>query len=215
MQESEGVSKMRGGGSILRQLSANKGSANFSEKEWEKAGSTSRKRVIVAVNGSREAKHALLWALSHVVNAFDTVTLLNVIDNQNNPNFMCIDGFSDVIDHSQTKRLVNAKEYELVTSFKRLCKAHRPEVNVEILVTQGERATTIVRLTKKLEASLLVLGQTRPSLLERIFGRKKGGLVQYCIDNADCLTLAVRKQSKRIGGYVINSRKQRNFWLLA
>ena len=33
-----------------------------------------------------------------------------------------------VIDPSQMKRSVNAKERELVTSLKGLCKAHRPEL---------------------------------------------------------------------------------------
>ncbi|GLJ43666.1 hypothetical protein SUGI_0909020 [Cryptomeria japonica] len=206
---------MRGGGSILRQFSAHKSSAKGSQKEWENTDSNSRKRVIVAVDGSKEAKHALLWALTHVVNSYDIITLLNVLDIQYNPNFTCRDGFSDVIDHAQHKRLLDARECELAKSFKGLCKSYRPQVDVEVLVTQGDRAATIVRLAKKLEASLLVLGQTRPSLFERIFGRKKGSLVQYCIDNAECLTIAVRKKSKRTGGYIINSRSQRNFWLLA
>ncbi|KAH9299871.1 hypothetical protein KI387_044094 [Taxus chinensis] len=159
---------MRGGGSILRQFSANRSSGKGSRKEWENTGSNSRKRIMIAVDGSKEAKHALLWALSHVVNSYDIITLLNVVDIQYNPNFTCRDGFSDVIDHTQHKRLLDAKECELVKSFKALCKSHRPEVDVEVLVTQGERATTIVRLAKKLEASLLVLGQTRPSLFERV-----------------------------------------------
>ena len=90
MRESEGVSKMRCRGSIPQQLSSSKGSGTFS---GEKVSSNSRNRVIVAMNGSKEAKHALLWALSHVVNSFNTVTLLSVIDDQNNPNFMCIGAY--------------------------------------------------------------------------------------------------------------------------
>jgi hypothetical protein len=31
----------------------------------------------------------------------------------------------------------------------------------------------------------------------------------------ECLTLAVRRQSKGVGGYLISTRWQKNFWLLA
>jgi hypothetical protein len=40
-------------------------------------------------------------------------------------------------------------------------------------------------------------------------------LVEECINRADCLTLAVRRQSKGVGGYLISTRWQKNFWLLA
>lgn len=39
--------------------------------------------------------------------------------------------------------------------------------------------------------------------------------VEQCIDQAECLTLAVRKQSKAVGGYLVSTRWQKNFWLLA
>lgn len=39
--------------------------------------------------------------------------------------------------------------------------------------------------------------------------------VEECINRADCLTLAVRRQSKGVGGYLISTRWQKNFWLLA
>ena len=39
--------------------------------------------------------------------------------------------------------------------------------------------------------------------------------VEQCINQAECLTLAVRKQSKGVGGYLVSTRWQKNFWLLA
>jgi len=39
--------------------------------------------------------------------------------------------------------------------------------------------------------------------------------VEQCINNAECLTIGVRKQSKGMGGYLISTRWQKNFWLLA
>jgi hypothetical protein len=43
----------------------------------------------------------------------------------------------------------------------------------------------------------------------------KEEFVEECINRAECLTLAVRKQSKGVGGYLISTRWQKNFWLLA
>ncbi|CAA7024929.1 unnamed protein product, partial [Microthlaspi erraticum] len=40
-------------------------------------------------------------------------------------------------------------------------------------------------------------------------------LVNRCINGADCLTIGVRKQCKGVSGYLINTRWQKNFWLLA
>jgi hypothetical protein len=40
-------------------------------------------------------------------------------------------------------------------------------------------------------------------------------VVEECINRAECLTLAVRRQSKGVGGYLVSTRWQKNFWLLA
>jgi len=40
-------------------------------------------------------------------------------------------------------------------------------------------------------------------------------LVEECINRSECLTLAVRRQSKGVGGYLVSTRWQKNFWLLA
>lgn len=48
-----------------------------------------------------------------------------------------------------------------------------------------------------------------------LFQSSSEQFVEQCIEHADCLTLAVRKQSKSVGGYLISTRWQKNFWLLA
>eukprot|EP01018_Ginkgo_biloba_P016659 Gb_33732 [translate_table: standard] len=167
-----------------------------------------RKKVIVVVDSSREAKIAMLWALSHVINKFDTLTLLHVIEN-NKP---LLPGKSNCKPH---RTRPDANGCDLANSLRSLCKARRPEVEIEAVAVEGEKAATIVSQAKKLEASLLILGQRKPSLFQRFFRSKKDELIDYCIDNAQCLTLAVRKQSSTVGGYLINSRWHKNFWLLA
>ncbi|CAN1138062.1 hypothetical protein LINPERPRIM_LOCUS23271 [Linum perenne] len=53
----------------------------------------------------------------------------------------------------------------------------------------------------------------------RIHGVGGGGendaVVKYCIQNSSCLTIAVRRQGKKLGGYLITTKRHKNFWLLA
>ncbi|XP_058088334.1 uncharacterized protein LOC131235207 [Magnolia sinica] len=206
-----------GGGSILRQLSGRDG-WNSSSKRWSKRGPPERslpqmeglnmgdnglvlrKRVIVVVDQSTRAKHAMMWALTHVANKGDVLTLLEIIPPHKahrKPHF------SD----SSTPHLAN--------SLGSLCKACKPEVEVEALVIQGPRLATVISQVKKLEASVLVLGQKKPSSFNCLGRGRNEEFVEQCINNADCLTLGVRKQSRGVGGYLISTRWQKNFWLLA
>lgn len=88
-------------------------------------------------------------------------------------------------------------------------------MEVEALVIQGPKLGTVLSQVKKLDASVLVLSQCKPSPF-CCFMRSSGEeFVEECINRADCLTLAVRRQSKGVGGYLISTRWQKNFWLLA
>eukprot|EP01018_Ginkgo_biloba_P016706 Gb_04683 [translate_table: standard] len=163
-----------------------------------------RKNVVVVVDASPQARIAMLWALSHLVNRADTLTLLHVIENEK--------PMSDIKPKCRSK---DAKRCHLTTSLRAICKARRPEVEVETVVIEGEKATTIINQAKKLKASVLILGQRKPSLFHKFFRSKKEEFIDYCIHHAECLTLGVSKQSNSIGGYLINSKWHKNFWLLA
>ncbi|KAL5229740.1 hypothetical protein ABZP36_028516 [Zizania latifolia] len=133
-----------------------------------------RKRVMVVVDQSSGAKHAMMWALTHVASKGDFVTLLHVLPR----------GGGRAGDDASA----------LANSLGSHCKACKPE---------------------KLDASVLVLSQCKPSPF-CCFMRSSGEeFVEECINRADCLTLAVRRQSKGVGGYLISTRWQKNFWLLA
>jgi len=85
-------------------------------------------------------------------------------------------------------------------------------------VIQGPKLATVLSQVKKLEASVLVLSQSKPSpycWLGCLLRSSSEEFVEQCINQAECLTLAVRKQSKGVGGYLISTRWQKNFWLLA
>lgn len=192
-------------------------------ENWDKfdGNSTSRK-IMVVVDSSPEAKRALLWALSHTVQGQDTLVLLHVI-RLSRPSKPPGSVSPRLKDSQELENQIAETDYEVPNRLKMLSKTKRPEVEVEVLVVEGkEKGPTIVSQAKKQGASLLVLGQRKPSLLWRLLitwaGNKRGegaGMVEYCIQNAHCLTLAVRRKNRRTGGYLITSRRQKNFWLLA
>lgn len=188
------------------------GEGTTSGNEWamldDATGGAARKRVMIVVDHSREARLAMLWALSHLVQREDSVALIQVMPPQKNST-----------RHSQVKEprtKLHSKASELGLSLQMLCTSRKPEVCTEVLLVEGtDKGPTIVSQAKKLEASVLVMGQRKPTLFQRLLQRNNDALVDYCIENAECLTLAVRKKSKQAGGYLINSKWQKNFWLLA
>uniref|UniRef100_M8B0Y9 UspA domain-containing protein n=1 Tax=Aegilops tauschii TaxID=37682 RepID=M8B0Y9_AEGTA len=161
----------------------------------EEAAATGRKRVMVVVDQSSGAKHAMMWALTHVANRGDFLTLLHILPRGGGAR--------------------GEDAAALANSLGSLCKACKPEVEVEALVIQGPMLATVLSQVKKLEASVLVLSQSKPSPF-CCFLRSRGEvLAEECISRAECLTLAVRRQSKGVGGYLVSTRWQKNFWLLA
>lgn len=183
------------------------------------ASSAAKKKVMVVIDHSRESRLAMLWALSHIVHQADTVSLIHVLpahklsSRNTTPTTTTT---PDAPDLKNSRGKLDPRPSELGMSLKMLCTSRRPEVEIQVMTVEGaDKGTTIVNQAKKLEASVLVLGQRKPSLLQRLFQRSNDAIVDYCIENAECLTLAVRKKNKQMGGYLINSRWQKNFWLLA
>ena len=77
--------------------------------------SAARKRVMVVVDESSGAKHAMMWALTHVASKGDFLTLLHVLP------------------HSGSGRGEEASS--LANSLGTLCKASRPEVHTYRYIT--------------------------------------------------------------------------------
>ncbi|KAL5222770.1 hypothetical protein ABZP36_027483 [Zizania latifolia] len=174
-EEDDGGGRRRGSRRWSRKRAARGG--GYGGKREAAAAAAGRKRVMVVVDDSSGAKHAMMWALTHVANKGDFLTLLHVLP------------------HAGAGRGEEAPS--LANSLGTLCKACRPE---------------------KLEASVLVLSQCKPSQLcwlSCFLRSSSEEFVEQCINQAECLTLAVRKQSKGVGGYLISTRWQKNFWLLA
>ncbi|KAE9445703.1 hypothetical protein C3L33_22396, partial [Rhododendron williamsianum] len=162
-------------------------------------------RAMVVVESGLESKDALHWALSHAVQSHDTIVLLHVTKPS-----------------KQGATCTTNRAYELLCSMKELCETRRPEVQVEIAVVEGkgkEKGPRIVKEAKQQRVSLLVLGQKKQSMV-RLWtvcrGRRTHSrVVEHCIQNANCITIAVRRKSRKYGGYLITTKRHKNFWLLA
>ncbi|KAF3648594.1 hypothetical protein T459_10344 [Capsicum annuum] len=177
---------------------------NYNTDESSKTDSENgiNNRVMVLVDASLEAKNALQWALTHTVQNQDTIVLLSVVKpSQQGEN--------------------NQKACELLYSMKTLCQTKRPGLQVEIAVQEAkEKGPVIVEAAKQRKVSLLVLGQRKRSIMWRLrrmwSGKKsKNKVVEHCIHNAKCLTIAVRRKSRKYGGYLITTKRHKDFWLLA
>ncbi|XXG65199.1 hypothetical protein AAC387_Pa05g2964 [Persea americana] len=167
-----------------------------------------RKRVMVLVDHSTCAKDAMMWALTHVVNKGDHLTLLEIIPpRKDQRKLLHISGSSSC-----------SSSADFAESLVSVCKNFKPEVVVHALAIQGPKLPTVIFQVKKLQVSVLVLGQKKPSPVNwlcSLYGSSSEDFVEQCISNAECLTVAVRKQSRDVGGYLISTRWQKNFWLLA
>lgn len=201
------TSKRWGTGGGLKQmegLNMYYGNGGGGDQNGGGGGMMMRKRVMVVVDQSSHSKHAMMWALTHVTNKGDLLTLLHIIPPPSS-------------ERPSDSSSSSTSPY-LASSLGSLCKACKPEVEVEALVIQGPKLATVMSQVKKLEVSVLVLGQKKPSsLINCLCGSSKSSeLVEQCINSVECcLTIGVRKQSKGIGGYLISTRWQKNFWLLA
>ncbi|XP_058081543.1 uncharacterized protein LOC131229559 [Magnolia sinica] len=173
-----------------------------------KPGSIHGRRIMIVVDSGPQAKGALQWALSHTVQNQDTIVLLYVT--------------KPFKQAEESMKGMNARGYELLSAMKSMCQMKKPEVQVEVALVGGkEKGPTIVEEAKKQRISLLVLGQRKRSTTWRLLmtwaGNRigGGGVVEYCISNADCMTLAVRRKSRKVGGYLITTKRHKDFWLLA
>nr|DAD24577.1 TPA_asm: hypothetical protein HUJ06_026041 [Nelumbo nucifera] len=91
----------------------------------ENGGLVMRKRVMVVVDQSARAKHAMMWALTHVTNKGDLLTLLHIVPPPSH-SYKC------------SERMSDSSPY-LANSLGSLCKACKPEVFFLLCARERER----------------------------------------------------------------------------
>ncbi|KAM5570983.1 universal stress protein PHOS32-like [Rosa sericea] len=194
------------------ELSATEASLNHmveESSEDSKSEESIGNKIMVVVDSSLEAKGALEWALSHTAQTHDTILLLHL---------------ANAADTNE--KFDGIRAFELLHSLKKLCQISKPGVLVEVALVEveegKEKGQMIVEEAKRQGVSLLVLGQERKRSTWWQLGCSGGGgegvgevVVEYCIQNAACMTVAVRKKNSNGGGYLISTKLHKNFWLLA
>ncbi|KAI3729657.1 hypothetical protein L6452_18319 [Arctium lappa] len=169
------------------------------------------RKVMIVVDSSMEAKNALQWALTHTVQSHDIVVLLYVKKITNSK------------QGTESHKEKSTKVPGFLCCMKNTCEMKRSDVEVEISMVEGkEKGRTIVEEAKRQEVTMLVLGQKKQVFTWRLLITWAGkqvragtGMVDYCVQNATCMAVAVRRKSKRVGGYLITTKRQKDFWLLA
>ncbi|KAL9682727.1 hypothetical protein QQ045_014533 [Rhodiola kirilowii] len=185
-------------------------SRNGSQK---KVASFLGRKIMIVVDSSLEAKGALQWAFTHTVQNTDLVTLLHVVTSSK-PSY--------IQGRELSEEEIPQKVDQLLKSMKKLCQSTKPEVEVEVQVVAGkDKGEAIVEEAKRKGTGMLILGQKKRSTTTRLLmmwtGGRGGGLTvpEYCIQNAPCVAIAVRRKSKKHGGYLITTKRHKDFWLLA
>ncbi|RDX75061.1 hypothetical protein CR513_45103, partial [Mucuna pruriens] len=214
------------------------------------SGVMGRKRVMVLVDDTSHSKHAMMWALTHVANKGDSLTLLHIVPPHkgsesssstylvNYLGSLCRDCKPGMANEKNHDKYSDASAF-LSTVLPLL---FLPPLKKELLIglwsdiggggsARNPRTKTGHSNEPSKEAGGLCLG-TGPK--EAIFSFKLGvwvfkaihlcgnsgsssaeDIVEHCINNAECLTIGVRKRSQGTNGYLISTRWQKNFWLLA
>ncbi|XP_022980405.1 uncharacterized protein LOC111479780 [Cucurbita maxima] len=117
-------------------------------------------------------------------------------------------------------------EVDFLEEMKKACKIANPNLKVRTVRVELEgkdKASMIMAQTNALGVDLLVIGQRR-SLSTAILGYKRSGgpmkaakmldTAEYLVENSKCTCVAVQKKGQN-AGYLLNTKTQRNFWLLA
>ncbi|XAR65301.1 hypothetical protein NMG60_11009380 [Bertholletia excelsa] len=183
------------------------GAEEEDSSDVKKPGAAIGRKIMIVVDSSIEAKGALQWALTHTVQSQDILVLLHVTKPSK--------------QGEESGKEIAPRVSNFLQSMKNMCQQKRPEVQIEVSVAEGvEKGPTIVEEARKQGVALLVLGQKKHSMTWRLLmmwagNRVGGGVVEYCIQNASCMAIAVRRKSRKLGGYLITTKRHKDFWLLA
>ncbi|KAK7247239.1 hypothetical protein RIF29_42118 [Crotalaria pallida] len=198
---------------------------------------TQARKVMVVADPTRESAGALQYALSHAVLEQDELILLHV----ENPNSWrnTISTFLKMpsLGSSTTASLdlggggaaaaTGEGEIDFLEEMKHACRVAQPKMRVRVLRVEmdgKDKASAILSHSKTEGVDVIVIGQKR-SLSSALLGYKRSGggsmrgakmidTAEYLIQNSSCTCVGVQRKGQS-GGYVLNTKTQRNFWLLA
>ncbi|KAK8308459.1 hypothetical protein V6Z11_D02G059400 [Gossypium hirsutum] len=193
--------------------------------------SPSRSRnVMVVVDPTPQSAAALQYALSHALVEQDKLILFYIENPSSWKNALATFIRKSSNSSSSAPNSISEGAFgtdaDFLDQMRRACEVAQPKINVKIEKTDmdgKDKASVILSKSKDLRIDLIIIGQKR-SLSSAILGikRQSGSLkgqkaidkVDYLIENSPCSCVAVQKKGQN-GGYVLNSKTHKNFWLLA
>ncbi|RWR97286.1 hypothetical protein CKAN_02671100 [Cinnamomum micranthum f. kanehirae] len=184
-----------------------------------------RKKVMVVAEPGRESAGALDWAISHALVEHDELILLQMEQSSilkrralsaflRRPSLAVVTAAMVAMEEAVGGG-GGGGENQYLEEMKKKCEKAKPKVRVQIARAEVEgknRASAIISQTNLLSVDVLVVGQRRNFLGHR---RPYKGLdtAEYLIENSVCPCVGVQK--KHSGGYLLNTKTRKNFWLLA
>ncbi|KAK7399718.1 hypothetical protein VNO78_10907 [Psophocarpus tetragonolobus] len=199
------------------------------------ASAQEARRVMVVADPTRESAGALQYALSHAVVEQDELILLHVENPSSWRNTISTFLKMPSLGSSTTASLdlggggaaPDADGFDFLEEMKHACRVSQPKVKVRAVrveMDSRDKASTILSHSKSHAVDVVVIGQKR-SISSALLGYKRpvGGSMkgvkaidtaEYLIQNSSCTCVSVQRKGQN-GGYVLNSKTHRNFWLLA
>ncbi|XP_061362562.1 uncharacterized protein LOC133306281 [Gastrolobium bilobum] len=203
---------------------------------------TQARKVMVVADPTRESAGALQYALSHVVLEQDELILLHVENTSSWRNTISTFLKMPSLGSSTTSSLdlggggggggggaaADGEGVDFLEEMKHACRVSQPKLRFRVSSVEmdgKDRANTILSQCKTQGVDVIVIGQKR-SLSSALLGYKRpsgGGptkgsktidTAEYLIQNCTCTCVAVQRKGQN-GGYVLNTKTHRNFWLLA
>ncbi|KAK7318895.1 hypothetical protein RJT34_03602 [Clitoria ternatea] len=193
------------------------------------------RKVMVVADPTRESAGALQYALSHAVLEQDELILLHVENPTSWRNtistFLKMPSLGSTttasIDLGGGGAAADGEGVDFLEEMKHACKAAQPKMRVRVLKVEmdnKDKPNTILSQSKSHGVDLMVIGQKRTfssALLGyklpasgSMKGMKAIDTAEYLIQNSPCTCVGVSRKGQN-GGYVLNSKTHRNFWLLA
>ncbi|KAJ8753804.1 hypothetical protein K2173_000058 [Erythroxylum novogranatense] len=202
------------------------------------------RKVMVVADPSRESAGAFQYALSNVVLENDELILFHAANPnswRNTFSFLkrpSVYSYGYMMSNTATANssaivfdgvgcvgIVGGGEVDFLEVMKQVCEIVHPELHVRVERTHLEakdKAKAILDKTKSIGVDLLIVGQRR-SLSNVLLGsyRRSGAsgtrgvdTAEYLIENSKCTCVGVQKKGQNAGN-ILNTKTQRNFWLLA
>ncbi|KAI4315962.1 hypothetical protein L6164_023985 [Bauhinia variegata] len=184
------------------------------------------RKIMVVAEPTRESAGALQYALYNAVFEKDELILLHVENPTSWLNVISSMFLRKPLVGNSTTEGGGGEEggsdVDFLEEMKSACKVAQPKLRVRTLrvVMDGkDKATMILSQTKEQGIDLIIIGQKR-SLSSVILGsmRPAGPKVvdtaEFLIENCSCNCVGVQKKGQN-EGYVLNTKTQKNFRLLA